>query len=27
MRQKYLNKIINARIYDVATAAPLDSAP
>ena len=27
MRQKYLNKIINARVYSVATAAPLDSAP
>jgi len=27
MRQKYLNKIINARVYSVATAPPLDSAP
>ena len=29
MRQKYLNKIIiiNARVYSVATAAALDSAP
>lgn len=27
MPQKYLNKIINARVYDVATETPLDHAP
>ena len=27
MPQKYLNKILNTRVYDVAIESPLDAAP